>query len=299
MRLTNHRILPRLEDKEEYLYVEKALIEQDDSSICIIQGDKKTPVPICSLSCLILGPGTAITHRAIQAVTESRCILVWGGDNLRTFYATGFEKDRTSQNILRQVEYYSDKEKHLQVVRKMYGMRFKDMKADGLTVEQMRGIEGLRMKEIYLKYATKNGVPWDGRKYNPGKFSEQSKVNQLLTVGNQLLYNICRAAIYTLGYSPTIGFIHTGHMDSFVYDLADLYKDDIVIPQAFELAAENIVDPKKMRIKCHERMKEKKLLKQINKDIQYLFGDMSDDSQTGLWNIDGVSEMGVNYCDYI
>ncbi len=298
MRLTDRRILPRLEDKEEYLYVEKALIEQDDSSICIIQGDKTTPVPICSLACLILGPGTTITHRAIQAVTESRCILIWSGDNLRTFYATGFEKDRTSQNILKQVEHYSDKEKHLQVVRKMYGMRFKDMKTDGLTLEQMRGIEGLRMKEIYQNYSRQIGVQWDGRRYNPGKFTEQSIVNQLLTVGNQLLYNICRGAIYTLGYTPAIGFIHTGHMDSFVYDLADLYKTDIVIPQAFSLAAKNVADHKYMRIKCHERMKEIKLLKQISKDIDYLFGEAGDGYSTGLWDIDGVSEMGKNYGDH-
>ena len=302
MRISDHRILPHLDDKEEYLYVEKAIIEQDDLSICIVQGNNVLTIPICSLSCLILGPGVSITHRAIQAIAESRCIVVWSGEYFREFYAVGFERNRSSSNILKQIEYYSDKEKHTRVVRRMYEMRFTDMKSDGLTIEQMRGIEGVRMKDIYEKWAKSTGVVWRGRKYDPKDFDAQDVINQYITVGNQLLYNICRAAIYNLGYSPAIGFIHTGHMDSFVYDIADLYKADIVIPTAFKLGSLKGIDHKQMRIDCHKAMKEKGLLKIISKDIFKLFGEENVEDNVednaGLWNESGAtSAMGVNYAD--
>lgn len=174
------------------------------------------------------------------------------------------------------------------------GMRFTGFKTDGLNLEQMRGLEGLWMKEIYEKYADENNVIWSGRKYKTGDIKSQDIVNQYITICNQFLYNICRAAIYTLGYSPAIGFIHTGHMDSFVYDIVDLYKADIVIPITFTLAKDNLPNYKKMREVCFQKMQEIKLLSKIQKDIDKLF-PYQINSKAGLWNEDSIVDAGINY----
>ena len=294
------RILPRLSDKEEYLYVEHARIEQDDASICIIQGRQKTPVPVAAVSCLIMGPGTTVTHRAMQALGDARCLVVWGGEDLRAFYAVGFEKDRKAGNLLRQARMWADENAHLAVVRRMYAMRFADIKMDGMSLEEMRGLEGLRMKDLYERTAEANGAKWDGRTYDRDDFESGTAVNKALTTGNQLLYNVCRAAVHVLGYSPALGFIHTGRMDSFVYDLADLYKADIVIPVAFSKELESYEGRdfgREVRERCHLRMKNMGLLKQIPKDMEHLFG-AEDCDPSGLWDGgNGVVEQSVNYYD--
>lgn len=310
-KIGNRKIIPQIGDKSEYVYVEKARIEQDSASICIIRGNEKIPIPVCQLVCIILGPGTTITHRAVSSIADSGCTLVWAGEDFRAYYATGFEKDRSSINILKQAEYYSNHDKHMEVVSKMYHMRFKDIPIKGLrdlTLEQMRGMEGLRMKAIYDMFAKKYGVQWTGRKYVPNDPDSQDYVNYMLTVGNQWLYHICRSAIHAMGYSPAIGFIHTGKMDSFVYDIADLYKADIVIPTAFSLSKSDGLNnrssgEKTMRQLCHERAKEIHLLKTIIRDISYLFDKEEygneDESDGVLWDNERLAKQGVNYSDLI
>lgn len=290
----DNRIMPRLEDRTEYLYIEHAIIKQDDMSICILQGNQKIPVPAARIACIILGPGTSITHRAVCTISECKCLLIWSGENLSSYYATGFEKDRLSKNILKQIRYYSDPELHLKVVQKMYGMRFKGIKTDGMSIEQMRGMEGLRVKEIYALYAEQYGISdWNGRITKMVDFKEQDLTNQLLSIGNQFLYNIVRAAIYMLGFSPVIGFIHTGHMDSFVYDMADLYKAEYIIPAAFELAAKK-AGFKDMRQKICYKMQEERFLKQISRDLNDLFcAELN--AAPGLWSLHQTDPMGVNY----
>ncbi len=117
-KINDARIIPRVEDKEEYVYIEHARIEQDNVSVCVVNKYGTTALPICSLLCLILGPGTIITHRAIQAIADSRCTIIWAGEQMRTFYATGFEKSCSSRNILMQIRHYSDPELHMGVVQK-------------------------------------------------------------------------------------------------------------------------------------------------------------------------------------
>lgn len=310
-KVENRKIIPQIVDKTEYIYVEKARIEQDNTSICIVRGNERIPVPICQLACIILGPGTTITHRAVTAIADSGCTLAWVGEGFRAYYATGYEKDRSSMNMLKQVEYYADHNKHMEVVGKMYHLRFRDIPIkglSGLSIEQMRGMEGLRMREIYDTYAKEYDVPWNGRKYVPKNPDSQDPANYLLTIGNQWLYHICRAAISSLGYSPAVGFIHTGKMDSFVYDIADLYKTDIVIPSAFSLAKDEVFEKrswgeKSMRIKCHDRAKEIRLIKRIVHDIAYFF----DNEEVGnefehdgaLWDNGKQVQQGVNYSDLI
>lgn len=50
------------------------------------------------------------------------------------------------------------------------------------------------------------------------------------------------AVIVALGCAPGLGFVHTGHIKSFVYDIAGLCKADISIPIAFDIAAREVAD---------------------------------------------------------
>lgn len=284
-----------LTDREPYLYVECARIDQEDSSICLIQKNKKIQIPIVAYACLILGPGISITHRAVEAISDSGTVLIWAGEHFRAFYATGMQEDRSSKNILRQIKLFEDPKLHMQVVRKMYEKRFAgSMPTKGYTLEELRGMEGQRMKNCYQEFADKYHVSWTRRNYDL-EWDEQDEIQQALTIGNKLLYNVCHAAVVILGYSPVIGFIHTGTMRSFVYDIADLYKTRYVIPVAFEAIA-NEQPLSYVRRKIRDNIEHDHLFAQIIKDLTDLF-DIVDGSEgtLQLWGSHENKAAGYNY----
>lgn len=283
-----------LTDRQEYLYIEHAIIEQQDSSVCIIQGTAKTPIPIASIGCLILGPGTMITHRTIEAMADSGCLLIWSGEHLRTWYAAGTQSDRSSQHIQTQARCWADKTAHMKIVRWMYAQRFPDLDMRGLSLEQMRGMEGQRVHDLYQKYAEQYHVEWAGRVYRQDDWESQPLIQQALTTGCQLLYHVSHAAILLMGYEPALGFIHTGKCESFVYDLADLYKADFVIPQAFSGVSLG-KDLEHIRYDMRIDMQQGKILKRMEKDLLAMFADYETADISGLWDGDEVAKSGLNY----
>ena len=296
--------LPRLSDSISYVYVEHSVIEQQDSSVVLLTKDGRIPVPIASTTCLLIGPGTSVTHAAIKAICDNGCLAVWCGEKLGRFYATGLGETRSSLNLLHQAALCMDKTSHLEVVRRMYARRFPKQLQEDRTLEQLRGMEGIRMKEAYKTMARFTGVPWHGRDYKTTAWDDADPINQALSVANVLLYSVCQAAVVSLGYSPALGFIHTGKMLSFVYDVADLYKTDITIPAAFEAVKDN-VNPLELdlhvRLNCRKRLEAFQLMKKIPVDLAWIF-DVSVEEQldaaiTGsLWNEEnGTVSGGVNY----
>lgn len=284
-----------LTDSLEYIYVDCARIDVRDSSVCIIRKNEIIPTPIASIACLLLGPGTTITHRAIEAISDSGCLIVWGGEHARAYYATGIQSERSSKNLLTQAKYWADPVLHMSVVRTMYNERFPDMDMRATSLEQLRGAEGIRMQRLYHEYAEKYHVEWNGRRYDRDSWDEQDQIQKYLSIGNKLLYNVCHAAIVTLGFSPAIGFIHTGTMRSFVYDIADLYKTEVTIPVAFECCAK-YVDESGLRETVRERMQEKHLLKLIEKDLKRLFStDSTEGGTLQLWDGATNRAAGLNY----
>ena len=190
---------------------------------------------------------------------------------MRKFYAAGEGETRSSERLLTQAEMWSDPVQRLNVVKRMYGIRFPDLDCSRMSIEQIRGIEGARTKSLYRKWAQKTGVPWNGRIY---KVSErQNKVNAALTLANDLLYAVCHAAIVSLGYSPAIGFVHTGQMRSFVFDIADLYKQEITIPAAFTAASGNVLVPEELRLQFRTFLSKANLMKRLPKNIGELFNN--------------------------
>jgi len=265
--------LPKLRDSLSYLYIEHAIVDRKDSSIEFIQKSGRTQAPVAVLCVLMLGPGTSISHAAVKVLAESGCLIVWTGEDVTRCYAQGLGETRKGYHLMRQAELVSDASLRLSVIRRMYQKRFQEPLPADLTLEQIRGMEGSRVRSAYYQASKTYGVPWHGRNYNRGNWGSADPVNRALSAGNALLNGICHAAIVSGGYSPGLGFIHTGRQTSFVYDTADLYKAEISIPLAFQTVAESDehVDGR-VRLACRQKFKEVKLLERILPDIDDLLG---------------------------
>ena len=266
--------LPKFRDRQSHIYVEHAKIEQEQKSIAIYDANGYTPVPVASIAFLTLGPGTSITHAAITALARNNCLVIWAGEENVRFYASGMGGTRSSIHLLHQAQLASNEESRIEIAKRMYLCRFDSEIPADASIQTLRGMEGYRVRETYAMLSDAYGVPWNGRKYDRGNWHEADPVNRALSAANSCLYGLCHAAILSAGYSPAIGFIHNGKQLSFVYDIADLYKTEIVFPIAFEAAAEN---PDKIsswvRKACRERFHQEKLVKAIIPDIRSLLGE--------------------------
>lgn len=269
--MQNLHELPKLRDSLSYLYVEHAIIDRKDASIELIQEKGITQVPVAALCVLMLGPGTSITHAAMKVLAENGCLVIWVGEDAIRCYAQGLGETRKGYHLQRQAELSSDPQKRLRVIRRMYQKRFPEPLGDDLTLEQIRGMEGARVRRLYDQQSRLSGVAWHGRRYDRSDWGNADPVNRALSAANALLNGICHAAIVSGGYSPGLGFIHTGRQTSFVYDIADLYKAETTIPIAFQIAGESgqRIDSR-VRSACRQKFKEVKLLERILPDIDEL-----------------------------
>lgn len=272
--------LSRLEDSLTYLYIDRAVIERDENSIVVLREGERVPVPISSLTVLMLGPGTNITHAAMQIAADSGCMVIWCGEGALRFYGYGMGETRSADRLLRQAEFCMNEEKHMQVVRRMFQLRFPEFDLTGMSLNQIRGLEGVRVRESYKLLAKKNHVPWKGRSYKLEDWDASDDLNRAMSSANVCLYGLCNAAIVSLGYSPALGFVHTGKMQSFVYDIADLYKMESSVPVAFEVAGlprcEDI--SKVVRVQMRRKLRERGILKKIAADLAYLFESGGDEN---------------------
>jgi CRISPR-associated protein Cas1 len=145
-------------------------------------------------------------------------------------------------------------------------------------MQQLRGREGARVRRIYREQAERTGIEWSRRDYDPEDFAGGSAVNQALSAANTSLYGVVHAVIVALGCSPGLGFVHTGHIRSFVYDVADLYKAEISIPVAFEIAAREVADiGAETRRAVRDHMRGGAFLETCVRDIRTLLADGEDD----------------------
>lgn len=294
--------LPQIGDRLTFLYLEHCQINREDSAILIRDDRGTTRIPAAAITVLLLGPGTTVTHRAVELIGDAGVGIVWVGEHGVRFYAGGRPLTHRAHLLMKQAQLVSNQRSHLAVVRKMYQLRFPDEDVSGLTTQQLRGREGSRVRKTYRTEAKKWNVPWNGREFDPDNFSSGDPVNQALSAGHACLYGLAHAVIAALGCSPGLGFIHVGHERSFVYDVADLYKAEITIPIAFEMAAQQPVDlPGAVRRRVRDEMVSMHLLERMVRDIRFLLSD--DDRPDGgttdvayLWDTQkGVVANGKNY----
>lgn len=283
------KLLSRASDRISLLYVEMAKIEQSEHGVQINSGDTISEIPITTISCLILGPGTSITHKAITNISKAGCSICWMGMDQAVFYAYGEPTTNKSKNILKQIHYHESKMLHTQVVHKMYNFRYPNDKVKSMSLEELRGFEGKKMKEAYSYWADEYDVVWNGRRYDAKNFNGSDLTNKYLTALNHILYAITEAIILIMGFSPAIGFIHTGHMSSFVFDISDLFKEEITIPLAFKLTKElGYFDRHKMIKAYRDLITEKKVIKRMVNYLEELFEETQTiDVELNIWNVKG------------
>lgn len=261
--------LPRFQDSLSFVYLEHGRIDQHEMAIAFHDKSGVTPIPVASTTVLMLGPGTRVTHAAMRTIAENNALVEWVGEQGVRCYATGMGGTRSSSALLHQVKLACDSELRLEVARRMYVLRFGEDVDPSLTIQQLRGMEGARVRACYAQMSKVTRVPWSRRKYDRGDWDAADPVNKALSVANSCLYGICHAAIVSLGYSPAIGFIHTGKQHSFVYDIADLYKTEVTIPTAFYAAKLGLRDvSRSTRLLCRDTFRRERLLKRIVPDIR-------------------------------
>lgn len=267
--------LPQIKDRYPFLYLERGRLEIDDSSVKWIDCDGQViRLPVATVSTLLLGPGTTITHEAVKVLSASNCNVCWVGEDSLLFYASGISPTADTRNLLRQIQAAYDKRSALAVARRMFARRFPNEALSGKTLHELMGMEGIRVRGIYAKKAEEYGVGWKGRNYIPGKIELSDITNQILTSCNSALYGILTSCIYSMGFSPHVGFIHSGSPLPFVYDMADLYKEELCIDLAFAMTKElaGTYDKHRVANAFRKRVIKTDLLGNIGKDIDEMLG---------------------------
>lgn len=267
--------LPQVKDKYPFIYLERGRLEIDDSSIKWIDADKNVvPLPVATLNALLLGPGTTVTHDAIKTATAANCAVCWVGEDSLLFYAAGFLPTADTRNLRHQIEKAADPDQSVEVARCMYARRFPQAELAGKNLKEMMGMEGHRVRTLYQTKAEEYQVGWKGRQFVPGKFEVSDITNQILTACNAALYGILCSAVHSMGYSPHIGFIHSGSPLPFVYDLADLYKEHLCIDLAFFLTRDMAGRYNKHKVSdaFRKRVIEMDLLAKLATDIPGFLG---------------------------
>ena len=226
-----------LKERASLVFVERAQIDVLDGAFVVVDADGgRTHLPIGGLACLMLEPGTRISHAAIALAARAGTLITWVGEGGVRLYSAGHPGGARSDKLLWQASLALDEAARLRVVRKMYALRFAEDAPLRRSIDQLRGIEGVRVRHSYLLLAQQHGVDWKRRAYDPGDWEAADIPNRCLSVATSCLHGLAEAAVLAAGYAPAIGFLHTGKPLSFVYDIADLYKIGTVVPEAFRIA---------------------------------------------------------------
>ncbi len=247
------------------IFIEYGQIDVLDGAFVVIdKNGVRTQIPVGSIACIMLEPGTRVSHRAAALAARVGTLLVWVGEAGVRLYASGQPGGARSDRLLYQAQLALDEKARLKVVRRMYALRFGEEPPQRRSVDQLRGIEGVRVRKLYQLLAQRHRVTWKRRDYDPEDWDTSDVPNRCLSAATACLYGITEAAVLAAGYAPAIGFIHTGKPLSFVYDIADLFKFDTVVPLAFQVAAREPREPERtVRLACRDLFRSEKVLSGI------------------------------------
>jgi CRISPR-associated protein Cas1 len=259
-----------MKDRVSVLFVEKGNLDVLDGAFVLVdKNGVRTHIPVGGVACLMLEPGIRVSHAAVTLASRVGCLLVWVGEAGVRLYASGQPGGARADRLLYQAKLALDDDARLNVVRKMYAMRFKEEPPARRSVEQLRGIEGVRVRKMYELMARQYKVEWKHRDYDPDEWGSGDIPNRCLSAATACLYGICEAAILAAGYAPAVGFIHTGKPQSFVYDIADVFKFETVVPVAFRIAAKKPHDPEReVRLGCRDVFRQTRILHRIIPTIE-------------------------------
>lgn len=259
-----------LKDRSSLVFVEYARLDVLDGAFVAVNADgTRTQIPVGGLAGLMLEPGARISHAAIALAARVGTLVTWVGEGGVRLYSAGQPGGARSDRLLWQASIALDDAARLRVVRKMYQLRFAEDAPLRRSIDQLRGIEGVRVRESYALLARQHGVDWKRRSYDPSAWETADVPNRCLSAATACLHGLSEAAVLAAGYAPAIGFLHSGKPLSFVYDIADLFKLETVVPEAFRiagLAAKGKLDmspDRAVRLACRDAFRRSGLLGRI------------------------------------
>ncbi|MFH0872526.1 MAG: type I-E CRISPR-associated endonuclease Cas1e [bacterium] len=259
-----------IKDRISVIFLEKGHLDVLDGAFVVVdKNGVRTHIPIGGVACLMLEPGTRVSHAAVALASRVGCLLVWVGEAGVRLYASGQPGGARADRLLYQAKLALDDDARLKIVRKMYALRFKEAPPERRSVQQLRGIEGVRVRKMYELIARQYGMPWQSRNYDCDEWGSGDVPNRCLSSATACLYGICEAAILAAGYAPAVGFLHTGKPQSFVYDIADIFKFESAVPVAFRVASRKPKDPEReVRLACRDGFRQTRLLQRIIPTIE-------------------------------
>ena len=263
-------------DRWTPIYLEHGRVEVDDSSVKWIGADGLvTRLPAATVSALILGPGTTVTHAAVKACADCNCPLFWLGEDGLRFYAFGIQPNHENSMARLHAETWANSRSRNEIARRMFRFRFSDGDIEGQTIQRLRGMEGRRVRQTYAVLGAKFGVTWKGRDYNPANWNLADPINRALSAANASLYALTAAVVLGMGFIPQLGFVHQAGTLPFVYDAADLYKHETAWPAAFAAIANEPHDDGTLARKLlKEHVEETRMLQRMPGDLKKLFENL-------------------------
>lgn len=289
--------LTRVGERSAFVYLERCTVHRESNALTAEDGEGVRHIPSATIGTLLLGPGTRVTHQAMALLGDSGAGVVWVGEHGVRYYSGGRALTRSSALLQAQAGAWVNERTRLDVARNMYQLRFPGEDVRGRSRRQLLGLEGDRVKACYREQSARTGVPWQGRRFTPGDFDSGDAPNQAITAAAQCFYGIAQSVVAALGCSPGLGFVHSGHEQSFVLDIADLYRVEVAIPVAFDVVAEGQDDVgSRTRRALRDRIHEAGLLDRCVEDVKRLLlppgAEVEESDQVGLQTDDGVDVPG-------
>lgn len=293
--------LPRISDRISFVYLEDCRLERDDGAVRAVNQRGTIDIPAAAFTVLMLGPGTTVTHRAIECAAEAKLSIVWVGERGVRFYAHGTPLSGNADLLLRQAYVVSNPGERLKAAKAMYHLRYPEEDISWCSMKQLLGKEGRKVTARYRELSEQYGVEWTGRRYDQKNYAGNDPLQNALSCANACLYGICWAVIFAMGLSPGLGLVHTGMDRSLVLDVADLYKEKTSFPVAFQVVAEGEEDlESRVRRRMRDIMKDQRFPGLIWHDLETIFGKIEDpdnpDGRNALWlDFTRQVEGGKNY----
>ncbi|MEC5293085.1 MULTISPECIES: type I-E CRISPR-associated endonuclease Cas1e [unclassified Aurantimonas] len=239
-------------DRAGLLYLARGALSARDGTLAFLRGselNKSDPlspgdyaIPLQNVSMILLGPGSTVSHDALRLLAHAGTALAAvGEDGVRLYTAPPLIPDRSGL-ARKQARFWADEQFSLMIARRMYAWRLGEI-LPHRDRDVLRGIEGARMKETYRLLAQQIGVSWNGRRYDRARPNAADLPNQALNHAASAVEGAAAIAVCATATVPQLGFIHEDPGQSFVLDVADLYRDTITIPCAFRAAKRVAANP--------------------------------------------------------
>lgn len=264
-----------LKDRASLVFVERAQLDVQDGAFVVVNADgTRTQIPVGGLAGIMLEPGARISHAAVSLAARVGTLITWVGEAGVRLYSAGQPGGARADRLLWQASIALNDEARLRVVRRMYAIRFGEDAPQRRSINQLRGIEGVRVRESYALLAQQHGVAWKRRSYDVSDWEAGDIPNRCLSAATACLHGLTEAAVLGAGYAPAIGFLHTGKPLSFVYDIADLWKLQTVVPQAFRIAGQaargklDMAPDRAVRLACRDSFRTSGLLAKLIPQIE-------------------------------